>query len=563
MTDMRSTYKEAKKLGDDAVRAAIKNGTSPYLPVLDTLDDIKHSAGEIHLGLMELPLSRIRGNKEAGRNNAFANNFMPIFDEASEFAAKWSNLYDSYMEEGIRDAIKCYEYMNWYYVLEGNKRVSVSKFGGSAFILADVTRILPEKNDSKEVRAYYEYLDFYAVTKNYYIILTEPGEYAKIASLLGQDLEHEWDEQLLSDLKAAFFSFVRKYRTVLKVRGDMTLGDSFLIYISIFPFRTLLEDSDEQIIKNIKLARNELLRSGESGGIAFLDTPPEGEKGGFIGMLSNAMNYLVSSPLRVGFVYDTDAEKSRWIGSHELGRFYVDKMTGDEVVTRSYTADAGEGNVSEALERAIEDKSEIIFTVSPSMMDDTLKAAVCHPEIKFLNCSLGQPHPAVRCYHGRLYEAAFLMGILAADTLLLEDHGKERRIGYIVRNVASMTVADLNAFAIGVSMIDPDCRISLMYTDGADDNGPLVRALVSHDTDAANVGQHREVLPAAVFAVAFTGFLEQAGVICIKLFAHDRVGVLQDFELFGRHVADNADSQAGAWEGLAPHDVVGKAQCCA
>lgn len=461
---MRLYYKDAKKLGDEAVRAAVKNGVSPYLPVLDNFEEIKHSAGEVHVGLMDLPLIRIRGNKEMGRNNAFANNFMPIFDESSEFAAKWTSLYNSYLEEGIREAIKCYEYMNWYYVEEGNKRVSVSKFGGSAFILADVTRILPVKNDTKEVKVYYEYLDFLKVTKNYYIVLSEPGSYAKLAWLLGQDLVHEWPEQLCTDLKAAFFKFVRIYRNALKGTDEFTVSDSFLVYISIFPMKTLFEDTDEQIIKNIKLARNELATAGNSDKIAFLETAPEGEKtGGIMGFFTGAKNYTSASPLKVGFIYDADAESSRWIGSHELGRFYVDRMTGDNVVTQSYLSE-DETGINDALEKAITDKNDIIFTVSQSMMPDTLKAAVYHPEIKFLNCSVGQSHSSVRCYQGKLYEASFLMGILAADTLLLDNRRpSERRIGYIARSSGNMSAADLNAFAVGVSLIDPECRIVLKY----------------------------------------------------------------------------------------------------
>ena len=467
---MRLYYKDAKKLGDEAVRAAIKNGVSPYLPVLDNFEEVKHSAGEVHAGLMDLPLSRIRGNKEMSRNNAFANNFMPIFDEGSEFATKWTLLYNSYLEEGIREAIKVYEYMNWYYVEEGNKRVSVSKFGGSAFILADVIRILPVKNDTKEVKVYYEYLDFLRVTKNYYIILSEPGAYAKLAGLLGQDLVHEWPEQLCTDLKAAFFSFERIYKSSIKGMDELTIGDSFLVYISIFPMKTLFEDTEDQIVKNIKLARNELLTAGNSDKIEFFEEAPEGEKtGGIMGFFSGAKSYSASSPLRVGFIYDADAESSRWIGSHELGRFYVDKMTGDNVVTQSYVSKT-RNDISDALEHAIADKNGIIFTVTPGMMPDTLKAAVYHPEIKFLNCSVGQPHSAVRCYLGKLYEASFLMGILAADILLLESgRGTERRIGYIARNSGNMSAADLNAFAIGASLIDPECRIILKYIGDSED----------------------------------------------------------------------------------------------
>ena len=56
------------------------------------------------------------------------------------------------------------------------------------------------------------------------------------------------------------------------------------------------------------------------------------------------------------------------------------------------------------------------------------------------------------------------MGILAADVMLkLPDVKPERRIGYLVRNFGNMSMANLNAFAIGVSLIDPDCRISMKY----------------------------------------------------------------------------------------------------
>ncbi len=464
---MRSDYKAAKKLGDDAVREALKNGESPYLPVLDSMEAVKNSPGEVKVGLMELPINRITGNKAVSRNNAFANNFMPIFPESSEFAAKWESLYDSYKEDGIRDAIECYEYMNRYYVLEGNKRVSVSKYGGSEYILANVTRILPAKNDTKEVRVYYEYLDFYAVTKNFYIILTEPGSYALLAKMFDQDLEHPWDEEVCADLKAAYFAFGRYARTILELNSDFTLGDAFLMYVLIFPYKTLFDDIDEQIIKNLRLAKNELLTKRDIDSITFLEEAPGAEKPRTVripNIFSAAKKYTEASPLRAGFIYDAGVEESRWIESHELGRLYADEKTGKSAVTRKYVSANSSGNIQDALARAIDDGNDIIFTVSPKMMPDTIKSAVLNPSVKFLNCSVGQAVSSVRCYHGKLYEAAFLMGILSADTLLLDRSVTgERRIGYIARSGASMSVIDLNAFAIGVSLIDPECRIELRY----------------------------------------------------------------------------------------------------
>ena len=45
---------------------------------------------------------------------------MPTLDDDTEFAAKWSRLYDAQIEEGIREPIQVYEYMHAFYVKEGN-----------------------------------------------------------------------------------------------------------------------------------------------------------------------------------------------------------------------------------------------------------------------------------------------------------------------------------------------------------------------------------------------------------------------------------------------------------
>ncbi len=252
-------YKQAKKLADKALKKAKKSSTSPYLPVLDIEHDPKNFLREVRTDLMELPVNRIKGTKELSRANAFADNFMPLHGLGSEFACKWANLYDTVALHGVRDAIKVYEFMHEYYVLEGNKRVSVSKFSKIDFILADVIRILPRRNGSDEVEAYYEYLDFYNVTKNYYITFNKPGSYKKLAELLGQNLTTKWSENILIDLKATYFQFIKKFNSVIKIEDNFKICDAFLTYISKFSFESLLTDEDKKIKKNIKLNKNELL----------------------------------------------------------------------------------------------------------------------------------------------------------------------------------------------------------------------------------------------------------------------------------------------------------------
>lgn len=255
---MIKDYELARKLGKKALKAAKKNNEELYLPVLDLTDASKNVFREMHVGLMELPVNRIKGTKEISRRNAFAGNFMPLHGLDSEFAYKWSDLYDAVASCGIRDAIKVYEYMHKYYVQEGNKRVSVSKFYKIDFILADVVRMIPRNDGSDEVTAYYEYLDFFNVTQNYYIAFNKPGNYQKLAELLGQDLVHQWPEELLIDLKAAYFQFTKIFRAVTKCEEDFAICNAFLTYITKFSLDSLLKETDKQIKEKIKLNRNEL-----------------------------------------------------------------------------------------------------------------------------------------------------------------------------------------------------------------------------------------------------------------------------------------------------------------
>ena len=63
---MKSDYKAAKKKAEKAVREAVREGRSPYLPVLDALEEIKHATVTRSIGLLDLPVNRIKGNKEQG-----------------------------------------------------------------------------------------------------------------------------------------------------------------------------------------------------------------------------------------------------------------------------------------------------------------------------------------------------------------------------------------------------------------------------------------------------------------------------------------------------------------
>ena len=142
---MIEDYRSAQRAGQRAYRANVARGQSPYLAVLDDiLTDVDIVAQE-PLGLVDIPAESIVGTKTAGRHTAFASNFMPLLDDDTEFAVKWSNLCDAHLEEGIHTPIIAFEYLNKFYVQEGNKRVSVLKYYEAVKIPGTVTRLIPAK----------------------------------------------------------------------------------------------------------------------------------------------------------------------------------------------------------------------------------------------------------------------------------------------------------------------------------------------------------------------------------------------------------------------------------
>ena len=481
-----SEYLEAKRLGDREKRMAVFSGENPYLTALDDSISSSDIAAEIDLGLHEIPLSLIVGTRTKGRQNAFASNFMPLLGEGTEFATKWQSLYYSQIEEGLRDPIKCYENLNNWYVEEGNKRVSVMKYLGAYSIHANVIRVLPKRTDDRRIRVYYEFLDFYNVTGLFDIVFSQEGRYAQLASCLGQNLADPWPDSLLEDFRTAINNFSKIYTDKGGSRLSATLYDAFLVYINVYSLGSLLQDSPNEIHNRIGRLWREIEAEGNAVSITIADSPEAVETdfdlshaagAGFRWLFGAA--HAQGSAMRVAFLHEHNAQNSSWVYGHELGRLDVAHRLGERIETICFDDCDTPEKVEKAIEASIADKCEVIFTTSPSMLPAARKAAVENPKVRFLNCSINASVNAIRTYYSRMYEAKFLMGLLAAS--LSENH----RVGYVADYPLYGNVANINAFAAGAAMIDPLCRVELIWSGLADDSekhfSPDVRIISGSD----------------------------------------------------------------------------------
>lgn len=485
-------YEKALRQGRKTYRQHLSAGEYPYLQFLDEILSYSSVIREESLGLIELPLELVVGTKSRGRGQSFSADFMPLLELRTEFAYKWCSLLESLEEEGLRDPIVAYEFMNRYYVLEGNKRVSVMKYLKAASVPAQVTRLVPQRTDDLDNQIYYEFMDFYRDSGILEISFHTKGSYTRLQRLMGRESGTPWSEDERKNFRSAYLRF----RQALEAKGgkkkNRIAGEAFLEYLEVYSYDALCQEMTGQIQTGLSKIWK-AIQALEAEEEATISMQPETAS-------PNILTRILpesTKQRKVLFVYEKNPRCSGWTYGHELGRQHVESVFEGQIVTEC-RENVSEEKAPAVLEEAVEDGYEIIFTTSPRLLKASLRAAVEHPQVKFLNCSLNISHPYLRSYYARIYEAKFLIGMIAGT---LEQSG---HIGYLADYPIYGMIANINAFALGVKMVNPEARISLKWSTRKDHR---------LQTPASIPGVHfisgQDLLPAAGVSRAFGLYLPE------------------------------------------------------
>lgn len=455
-SDSLNAYSSAKKSGLKEYHMHTGSGESGYLPVLEgMLKDIEIVA-QIELGTFEIPLKKILGTHSHSRAVSFAANFMPIAPENSEFASKWISVYNHQIKDGITDPVVVYEYLNWFYVVEGNKRVSVLKYLNAYSINATITRLIPRKDPGDHINLlYYEFLFFNKATGLHSIWFSRRRSFRELLSLL----ERYNPKVLHMDNKfLEFEAFVYNvFRKVYLENGGqnlpITTGDAFLEYAKLCGIPDSL--NEYEISVPIRGLIKELKYFKKDEAIDIQTAPTEASQGIF-----STITSLIKpqKQIRVAFVYARTIETSGWTYAHEIGRKQAQEALGD-LISTTYVEGVPEGDSSyEAINHLAEQGNDVIFTTSPVFRNATLRCALEHPEVKFFNCSESIPNAHVPNYYGRTYEPRFLTGIIAGSMT------KNNIIGYSATSPTPEVISCINSFALGAKLVNPYAHIKVAWT---------------------------------------------------------------------------------------------------
>ena len=443
-------YEKAYKSGRKNYQFKVLQQKEPTLQVLDDILPPKGSYSEVPLGLVNIPIDQIVGTKTNARSNAFASNFMPILDADTEFAHKWISLSDSHLEEGIRDPIKAYEFMNKFYVEEGNKRVSVLKYFDVDSIPGYVTRIIPKRTDDLENKIYYEFLDFYNLTKINYIYFTKEGSFEKLIELVGKKPGEPWTEDDCIDFRSIYYRFSSQYKTK-EHNLSITPGDAFLAFLKLHDYKEICDMPIKELNSLIDKTWEDFVLLTKEQNIDLKVDPSSEKKNLFIRLLSPGIQNL-----KIAFINDKTPSTSSWTYAHELGRMHLEQTFSDNVHTIRYD-NTSIDTVKDTIEKAVSEGCNIIFTTSAAFAPASVKAAIDHPDVRILNCSVHTSHRYIRTYYARMHEAKFLMGAIAGAM------AENDKLIYIADYPIHGTIANINAFALGAKMINPRAKVYLEW----------------------------------------------------------------------------------------------------
>lgn len=449
-----SDYIAALKQGRRSYRTALTKGEYPYLPVLDEMISYTEVAAIENLGIMDIPLSKIVGTKTVGRSNAFANNFMPLLPEESEFGLKWSSLYNHQIDDGINDPIIAYEFMNQFYVQEGNKRVSVMKYLKIYSIPASVTRLVPKKSDDPENRLYYEFLDFYEVSHSYDVCFSKEGSYKKLLKCMGKKPDEVWSDDDRMNLHTACYNFELAFNKAHGDKLNIIVSDAFLIYVEIFGYDKVIDQTEQEMNRSLQKIWTEITLADGGSQVELIQNPEQVKAS----LLNKLLPTGVPDSLKIAFIYMKTPATSSWAYAHELGRHYLEQAFEGKIETMAFDRADSDTEVEKAIEQAIAEGCELIFTTATQMINQSVRSAIQHPKVKIYNCSIKMSYSSICTYYARMYESKFLMGAIAAAL------SRTDRLGYVADYPIYGTLANINAFALGAKMINPYVQVCLEWT---------------------------------------------------------------------------------------------------
>ncbi len=166
---------------------------------------------------------------------------------------------------------------------------------------------------------------------------------------------------------------------------------------------------------------------------------------------------IAKKDLKVGFVYIGDTKDGGYTQSHDAGRLALEA----DGIECSYVENVDEEQtaVTGAIQNLIDANCNVIYTTSFGFGPFTEEIAAQNPDIYFGHATGGEFKGNMTTYMGKVYEARYLAGIVAAMKTT------SNKIGYVAAKPIGEVIRGINAFTLGVKSINPEATVEVIFTN--------------------------------------------------------------------------------------------------
>jgi basic membrane protein A len=161
--------------------------------------------------------------------------------------------------------------------------------------------------------------------------------------------------------------------------------------------------------------------------------------------------------IKAAFVYVGPVGDGGWTYAHDQGRKEMEKLP--FVKKTTYIESVPEGAESTRVIMSLAKKGyNLIFTTSFGFMDSTLEVSKRFKDVVFEHCSGYKTSKNMGNYFGKFYQGKYLSGIIAGAMT------KSNIIGYVAAHPIPEVIRGINAFTLGVHLVNPKAVVKVVWT---------------------------------------------------------------------------------------------------
>jgi simple sugar transport system substrate-binding protein len=181
--------------------------------------------------------------------------------------------------------------------------------------------------------------------------------------------------------------------------------------------------------------------------------------------LSAPAHAVSNAPLDVSIVYLGNPGDAGWTHAHDLGIGEAEKQLGSQIkVTRIEDVPENADAARVFRDRAAKG-DKIVIGTSFGYMDSMMKVARDYPDTVFLHCSGYKSAPNLGNFNGKVYESAYLAGVVAGYV------SKSHTLGFVGSVPIPEVVRNIDAFALGARSVAPQTTVRVVWINSWFDPG--------------------------------------------------------------------------------------------